>query len=417
MRADRERPETALRNGPCQARSAVRRLASASFSLHTASVGIVLSVAPLILVFSYAVLAQSANPRHLMQKASADAKRGEKALAVKDYQEILRLYPHMVAAHSELGALLTSLGRYDEAIEQLRAALAEEPGSASLRLNLAIVYLQKGDNAEAARLLTEIHRDGPGSVRVATLLGNCDLRLGRVTQAIALLTPLEKAAPGNLDLEWTLGSALIRAGQTRKGLERIQRVAEQKQNAAAYLLAGEAALKLDLLVQARRDVNEAIRLEPNLPGAYTASGIVADSMGDYAGAVAGFKKALEANPNDFQARLHLGALYYHERDLKAAEEQLNLALKLGPNPFSYLARYQLARVKLARGQTDAALEDFQAVEREHPNWLPPHIELVALYYRLKRPSDGAREKKIVNQLREEERRREMHSRAISPQLP
>jgi len=32
-----------------------------------------------------------------------------------------------------------------------------------------------------------------------------------------------------------------------------------------------------------------------------------------------------------------------------------------------------------------------------------HVELAALYYRVNRPEDGAREKKIVDRLTEEER--------------
>jgi hypothetical protein len=36
-----------------------------------------------------------------------------------------------------------------------------------------------------------------------------------------------------------------------------------------------------------------------------------------------------------------------------------------------------------------------------PDWLPPHIELSALYYRVNRPQDGATERKIVDRLRAE----------------
>jgi hypothetical protein len=47
----------------------------------------------------------------------------------------------------------------------------------------------------------------------------------------------------------------------------------------------------------------------------------------------------------------------------------------------------------------------------------PRVELAALYYRLNRPEDGAREKKIVDRVREEERQRKSKSQVIIPGIP
>jgi hypothetical protein len=46
-----------------------------------------------------------------------------------------------------------------------------------------------------------------------------------------------------------------------------------------------------------------------------------------------------------------------------------------------------------------------------------HAELAALYFKLKRPEDGAREKQIVDRITEEQRRKKTKSPVISPQLP
>jgi chorismate mutase len=55
--------------------------------------------------------------------------------------------------------------------------------------------------------------------------------------------------------------------------------------------------------------------------------------------------------------------------------------------------------------------------RDEPDWLVPHVELAALYYRLNRPEDGAREKKIVDRLTEEERQHKSKSHIITPGIP
>jgi hypothetical protein len=49
--------------------------------------------------------------------------------------------------------------------------------------------------------------------------------------------------------------------------------------------------------------------------------------------------------------------------------------------------------------------------------MPPHVELAALYYRLKRPEEGAREKQIVDRLAEEQRQRQSKPDINSPPIP
>jgi tetratricopeptide (TPR) repeat protein len=267
----------------------------------------------------------------------------------------------------------------------------------------------------AADEFSSLHEAEPNDVRIATLLGQCYVRLGRDAEVISLLMPLEKANPGNLDLEWALGSALIRSGRTEEGAERVEKVAEQGHNGEAYMVAAQSYLKLAAFDKARRNFDAAMRLNPHLPGLYTLGGMIVEYSGDPQGAAGAYQKALEANPNDFEARLHLAAVLYERRQLDAARQHLDRALEIQPTSSS--ARYELARVERAQGQLEAALKDLEEVVRNEPDWLPPHIELVALYYRLKRPEDGAREKTIVDRLSADEQQRTSKSRVIAPTLP
>jgi lipopolysaccharide biosynthesis regulator YciM len=87
------------------------------------------------------------------------------------------------------------------------------------------------------------------------------------------------------------------------------------------------------------------------------------------------------------------------------------------DPTSSYARFERAKVQSAQGQTQAAPKNLEAVAQAIPEWSPPHVELAALYFKLKRPEDGAREKQIVDRITEEERREKTKSPVISPQLP
>ena len=372
-------------------------------------------VALIVLGLTCATFAQGPDPQRLFQQASDAQQRGDLALAVREYQELIRLRPDMIEARAKLGLALSSLGRFDEAIAQFRAALAQTPGNHALRANLAMAYYQKGDLSKAASELSSLHVDEPGNIQIATLLGNCYVRLGRPAQAVSVLSPLEETHPDNVYLQLILGWALIGAGRTQEGLKRIEDLAQQGHSAEAYMGAAEAELKIEAFDQARRNVDEALRLNPHLPGLYVLSGMIMDYIGDHQGAAAAFQKELEANPNDFRAHLYLGADLYIQRKLDAARAHLERALEITPG--SPPALYELARVKRAQGQMDAAVEDLEKVVRAEPEWIPAHVELAALYYRLKRPEDGAREKQIVDRLAEEHRQRQLQLHVLNPRTP
>src|SRR5512139_2720211 len=91
-----------------------------------------------ILSLGYGASAQLPDPQNLFQEALAAQQRGDATLAARKYQELLWLYPDIVAARANLGVVLVSLGRFDEAITQYREALKQVPGNRDLRLNLAL---------------------------------------------------------------------------------------------------------------------------------------------------------------------------------------------------------------------------------------------------------------------------------------
>jgi tetratricopeptide (TPR) repeat protein len=354
-----------------------------------------------LLIAAGAACAQSSSPEQLFRDAVAAQQHGDDALAVRKYRELLQRYPDAIEVRANLGAALSTLGRYDEAIVQYRAVLAKKD-NAGLRLNLALAYYKKGALREAVQELTALLGAQPGDTRVATLLADCYARLGQDEQAIAVLTPVEAAHPDDLAVAWLLGSALIRAGHTRDGLERVDRVARQANRPEAYLLAGQTALKMNEFERARDYAGAALRLNPRLPGGDTLRGTVLSYLGDTQGAIAALRKAVEADPNDFDAQVALGAVMHTERDLDGARQHLQRALQLKPD--STLARYEWARLERTEGHVEAAVKDFEKVVHDDPNWAQPHVELAALYFRLNRQEDGDRERATFDRLTAEQQK-------------
>jgi len=137
-------------------------------------------------------------------------------------------------------------------------------------------------------------------------------------------------------------------------------------------------------------------LKPDLAGVQTLNGMVLEQMGEYAAAEAALRKAIAADEKDFDAHLYLGAILYFRRDMDAARVQLQRALQLQRE--SAQARYELALVDRAEGHLDVALKELETIVSQNPDWMQPHVELAALYYRLHRPEDGARERRVVDRM-------------------
>jgi tetratricopeptide (TPR) repeat protein len=236
--------------------------------------------------------------------------------------------------------------------------------------------------------------------RVAVLLGDTDLKLGKAVDAVVLLEPLEAANAQNLDLAYVLGSALIATGRRREGVTRIERVAKESNSADSYMLAGSTLLQLNEFEPARKDLDQAVRLNPKLPGIYSIDGTARDKMGDVKAAEVAFREALRLNPDDFEANLYLGAILLKRRELDESRPYLERAVRI--NGSSSMAVYEMAMLKSTTGEYESAAQDLEKLVKNDPKWLEPHVELASLYYRLHRPADGAKERQIVDQITAEQ---------------
>jgi tetratricopeptide (TPR) repeat protein len=353
------------------------------------------------LLLPYLCLAQTAGIQQLFDSAVDAQQRGDYVEAVRDYRRVLQLQPDLADARANLGAALVHLGRFQEAVGEYRAALKAAPNNPGIRLNLALAYYKQGDFQQAATEFDRLRNSkAPKSqaddLRIATLVADCYSRLGDDARAIQLLKPLQPTDPGNLDLAYVLGSALVRTGNLREGLVLVEDVAKRGNSADAYLLAGSTLLKLNEKNRAMEDFDAAMRLNPNVPGLRTQVAIAKEGSGNLEGAESDLRKALELNPDDFEANIHLGGILYTRRDLDQARIYIGHALMI--NPSSLFALYERALIESAAGDSAAAISDLERVARGDPQWLDPHVQLSTLYYKLHRSSEGLRERKTVERL-------------------
>src|SRR2546429_8781445 len=97
----------------------------------------------LVLILSIGAIAQAQTPQDLVQDAMQKQKAGDLEGAVAEYKQFLKLHPEATAIHSNLGAALAGLGRFEEAVPEYKIALKRSPALESARLNLALAYIQE----------------------------------------------------------------------------------------------------------------------------------------------------------------------------------------------------------------------------------------------------------------------------------
>jgi tetratricopeptide (TPR) repeat protein len=338
----------------------------------------------------------------LLRRAVAEQQRGDFKAAIEDYRKALAIQPDLAEARANLGAALAAAGDLDGAIREDLRALDNAPDKIGVRMNLALAYYKKGDWHNAQQEFAKVNAARPGDMTVAMLLGYSQIKLGRAAQAVDLLLPLEPGHEDNMDFEYVLGYALVDAGNP-EGLPRLEKSAAATRSVDAFVIAGAARLHRREFKEARADLDEALKIDPNFPGAQTLAGQARDALGDTAAALPAFEAALRQDPRDLMANLYLGTMRLKDRDLEGARPLLQIAVELAPQMPQ--ARLQWAKLNSMTGKFAEAAAALEELEKADPNWLDPHIELAALYYKLHRPEDGQRERDIVQQLEAKEQNR------------
>ena len=363
--------------------------------------GLGLGAVLFILALACPTAAQAPDPQQLFQQADEAQQLGDTELAIRKYQEVIRLDPRMIAARANLGIVLVSLGRFDEAITQYNAALAQAPNDPILRLDLALAWYKQAEFAKAASELEVLRRGQPDNRQALYLLADCYLRLGRNRDVVNLLEPAYQANADDRAVDYALGTALIRDGQAQEGELVIDRILKDGDTAEANLLMGAAQLSAGESKTAATTIHKALTRDPKLAGGWSLYGRALMDSGDNEGANAAFERAIKADPSDFEANFHFGRLLRLSGDNAAAAPYLERALRLRPDSLN--ARFQVGALNLALGHLDAAQKDLERVARESPDFQEVHVELASLYYRLNRKQDGERERQIVLRLNQKAR--------------
>ena len=331
-----------------------------------------------------------------------------------------------IQLHSQQAQEFLRVNRPDLAIGEFRAVLALDPANVPAQGNLGTLLYFRGEYEEAAQDLRAVLKQQPSLWRTEMLLGMCEKRLGNPAAARA---HLEEAFPKLQEEKLRVqdGMELIEIYYATRELDKAADIAgilrKLKPDDAAILYtahriyseqADEAALGVAMLApksawmhqliaeemirQGNNDAamthyREALKLDDRAPGLHFELGEVLSSASsaahDKEQAVKEYEAALSQNPSDEKSECRLGRIALGRSDLNGALTYYSRALKLQPDDPE--ANLGLGKVLLSLNQPKKALPLLEKAVQLDPSDSVAHYHLGTLYRQMGRTDDGRRE--------------------------
>ena len=177
----------------------------------------------------------SHDPEIDTQLAIALRQAGRNEDALSRLKRATKRRPPFVAAFQELGSLLSSMKRYDEAIEAYSRGLEVAPMMPDLSIQLGYVFLQRRDCANAKTAFARALSVAPGAAGALFGMGKAHQEVGENQAAIEYFRRCLMITPNDLGCWLNLGHCLLELGQRDAGYECFRTAArgDQKRYSSA----------------------------------------------------------------------------------------------------------------------------------------------------------------------------------------
>jgi serine/threonine protein kinase/tetratricopeptide (TPR) repeat protein len=148
--------------------------------------------------------------------------------AEAEFKRAIELNPNSGEVYDFYGLMLSSLERYDEAIEMQRRAYALDP--LAHRMDLVTTFLRAGRYDEALGAVTRVLEVEPDLALAHATLGWIHLLTGKPDQGITALKRAVEITPGSTLFLAQLGQAFGQLGRTEQAREVLRRLEEESRH-------------------------------------------------------------------------------------------------------------------------------------------------------------------------------------------
>lgn len=269
----------------------------------------------------------------------------------------LHLRPDFPAAQLLLGGVLEDDGRYAEAAEAYGGVRTTGPLAERALLRKAYMVEKQGRLEEALAMLDE-HAKTNGDFNAYVAKGDLLRSRKRYAEAAKAYSRALGALPDITERHWALlfarGACLERTGQWDKAEADLRKSLELNPDQPEVLnYLGYGLLTRDKNVpEARRLIEQAYDLQPNVPHILDSMGWALYKNGELENAVQLLEQAIELLPGDASVNEHLGDAYWQSGRKTEARFQWERALTFTPDA----AAEKMLRRKLKEGMPQMAVQ-------------------------------------------------------------
>jgi tetratricopeptide (TPR) repeat protein len=247
--------------------------------------------------------------------------------AIAAYQQAAALQPKDAEPHLGAGLLLEKQGKFTEAENEYKQALALGPSPDALT-GLANIYMRVRRFPEAEEYLRKVVAAEPGEAAAHIQLGRVLAAEGKNEAAVAELEAGAKLAPADVSVQRDLADLCTTVGKNDQA-EAIYRalIAGHPNDAELHHSLGQSLLRQKKFPAAQQEFLAAVKLKPDFGDAYGDLAFAASENKDYPLAL----KALDARAkyvaeNPLTHFLRASA-YDHLKDVKRAAASYHLFLE------------------------------------------------------------------------------------------
>jgi tetratricopeptide (TPR) repeat protein len=280
-------------------------------------------------------------------RGSAYNSKGEKDLAIADYNEAIRRDPTRAAAFRGLVHLAN--GDRDSAIAEFDEAIRKDPNDALPYNVRGSSYNAKGERDSAIADLNKAIELDPKFALAYYNRGIAYGAKGEIDQAAKDFNKAIELDPNFAVAYNGRGTAFYRRSDYGQAIADFSKAIEHDPKYAdAYRMRGLAYGAKGEVAQALADCSKAIELNPKFALAYNARGYIYSVKGEVDQAIADYSTAVELDPKFALAFHNRGLTYERKGDQERAVADYRKVLELPAPSTTDQQRQEIARQRIAR---------------------------------------------------------------------
>ncbi len=255
---------------------------------------------------------------------------GDNKGAIEKYKKVIEINPNQEKAYLNWGNILRQSGDDKGAIEKYQKAIDINPNEEKTYLILGITLLDLKDTKSAIEKYKKAIEINPNYTDAYLQWGDILKQLGDTKGAIEKYKKVIEIEPDHLSVYLVLYDLIKNLDNKKSIIEKLKKIIEVNppKNAETYLSWGNALLNLINDYKGASDAyKKAIEINPNYFEAYDNLGWSLYELGDYSNAILNFKKALEINPDHANAYLNWGNALEGLGDKKTAFEKYRITIQ------------------------------------------------------------------------------------------